>query len=432
MNLIPKRIHAGALLLSVFVGTLIWILTAGLLLLIQYHNQYAERTLRYNRLDQNLASATNLFLTRDRAAAHGCDSNVTDLYLKGGDSVIIVSRPWGIYETGVITAFEQRDTVSSALLVGMVLSDTSVYALYLADEHTPLSLSGRAFIRGDVYLPPAGTRKSYIENEGYAYEEEIHSGVIHNSTADIQPLDSLIIGRLSRYLHSDDSIGWREMALDWFSLMSIDSLHHPFDSPPLTLSIAERYSIRSSIRGNIIIVADSAVTIGMDAVMEDVILFAPSIRFEDGFRGTLQAFARDSLIVGESCTFDYPSALGLVNIPDDSLEQEVQPLLQIDSASVVAGMVFSHFPADEPDVATVRIGKDAEIHGELYADGLLELRGTVQGITRCRRFTLRTSSSLYDNFVLGGTMDVTRLSPYYAGSALLHMGRLKRVMKWLE
>ncbi len=428
----PKRpisLNAGALLLALLLAIIVGVVTAGLLLLLQYHRQYALQGIRQERLQQNLASATNLLLTRETAET--TDTLRLSLFDGALDSVILIQKPWGVFDVGIAHAFEQRDTLSHSFLIGRVPTDQERYALYLADEHRPLSISGDTRIRGDALLPEAGIRKSYIENQAYSGEEVVYEGTIQHSQTNLPSLHPGIIDRLAAFLQADAP--WFGEATDVSIGYANDALHRPFSGPRQILYSQDSITLGGPpISGQVIVVAQVAITVPATAQLNDVLLFAPSIRFDAGFRGRLQAFASDSLIVAEGCTFDYPSALGLVNTSKEGVMHEFQPVVNIDSASVVNGLVFSHFPSGEQLLASIRLASETTINGQVYADGLLELQGTVHGITLCRRFTLQTPSSLYENFVLGGVMDYTRLSPHYAGSPLLNTGRLGRVLKWLD
>lgn len=400
MRKLPKYLRGSALLLAILLATIIALGTAGLLLLLQYHRQYAAKTMRQERLQQNLASATNLLLAGYGGAS--TDSLVFNLFDGERDSVILSCRPWGIFDLATAWAYEGADTIQCTFLMGKVLTPREQFTLHLADEHLPLSLSGRTFIKGDVFLPGAGTRKSYIENEAYAYDEEIHDGTIYNSADTLPGIDTSIINRLYKYLQPHGNTA---------DSVTIDSL---------------------STNGSLLVAANHMITVRADAKLDNVLLFSPHIRFEPGFGGRLQAFARDSIVVGSGCRFDYPSALGLINIPKDSILVEFQPYIQLDSASMINGVVFTYFPGSELLLAKLVLAKETTVHGQVYADGLLELRGRVNGTTVCRRFTLQTPSSLYDNFILGGVMDFTALSRHYAGSPLLNRGRQGRVAMYVD
>jgi|GEM_PF-373506 len=427
----PKHLHGGALLFALLLSLLLAVTTGALFLLLRYHQQYAADLLREERLQQNLASAVNLLITAE--TTDDIDTARISLFDGKQDSVILIQKPWGIFDVGIACAFEQRDSLQQAFMIGRVPKDAEKYALYLADEYRPISISGDTRIRGDAYLPEAGIRKAYIENRAYTGEEVIFDGTILQSTPTLPPLNDAIIARLSPYLQPDESPGWQRNARDWFADPTTDSIQVPFAEPVLLLHAQDSLAIDGqTVRGQVLLVSDKSITVKASATLDNVLLFAPTIRFAAGFRGRVQAFARDSLFVGNDCRFGYPSALGLVNLPNDSVVYEFQPFIQIDSASVVNGLVFSHYPGSEQLLAMIRIAPDATVHGQVYADGLLELQGTVYGITACRRFTLQTPSSLYENFILDGVMDGTRLSPYYGGSPLLHTGRLGNVLTWLD
>ena len=427
----PKYLQGGALLFALLLAILIGVTTGALLLLLQYHRQYATNLLRQERLQQNLASAVSLLLTNETTN----DGDTARLSLFNGelDSVMLIQKPWGVFDVGIASAFEQGDSLQQAFVIGRVPEDSERYALFLADEYRPLSISGDTRIQGDAYLPEAGIRKAYIENRAYASEEVIFDGKILHSMPTLPPINTTIIDRLLPYLQPGDSAVWQQDARDWFSAYTQDSIGVPFAGPALLLHAPDSVAIDGQvIHGQVLLISDKAITVTASATLDNALLFAPTVRFEEGFKGRVQAFARDSLLVGRNCELRYPSALGLVNVPQDSIVYEFQPFIQIDSASVVNGLVFSHYPGSEQLLAMVGIASDVTVHGQVYADGLLELQGTVCGRTACRRFTLQTPSSLYENFVLDGVMDYTRLSPHYGGSPLTHAGRLGNVLTWLD
>ncbi|MBK1442019.1 hypothetical protein JHJ32_18620 [Parapedobacter sp. ISTM3] len=427
----PTHLRAGALLFALLIAVIIGVMTAGLLLILQYNRQYAAHTLRQERLQRHLASATNLLLVSGPVDEK--DTLAMSLFGDGLDSVSLIRKPWGVFDVGVAYAHEGRDTLANVFLMGPLPMANERYALYLADEYRPLSISGKTRIQGDAYLPEAGIRKAYIENQAYAGDEVIYGGAIRRSLTELPALNSTVLGRLIPYLQHEDTTSWKRMADDWYSTGGRDSLTQRFAGSPYLLHSRDSLTIAGPpITGQVVLVADSAITVSADALLDNVLLFAPCIRFADGFKGRLQAFAQDSLIIGRECVFAYPSVLGLVNVPKDSLIHEFQPVIKIDSASVVNGLVFSHFPGSEQLLAVIRLEKGTTINGQVYADGLLELKGTVNGVTLCRRFTLQTPSSLYENFVLGGVMDGTRLPPHYGGSPLLNAGRKGKVLAWLD
>src|SRR3546814_19566024 len=96
MEKMPTYLRRGALLLAILLATIIATGTAGLLLLLQYHRQYAANNMRHERLRQNLASATNLLLTDNPATP--ADTLALHLFYGDRDSVRLASPPWGAFK----------------------------------------------------------------------------------------------------------------------------------------------------------------------------------------------------------------------------------------------------------------------------------------------------------------------------------------------
>src|SRR5690606_16657180 len=107
MKKIPTYLRGGALLLAIVLATVIAMGTAGLLLLLQYHRQYAANNMRQERLQQNLASATNLLLTGYHTTP--TDTLALNLFDGDRDSVILACQPWGVFDWATAWAYEGAD-----------------------------------------------------------------------------------------------------------------------------------------------------------------------------------------------------------------------------------------------------------------------------------------------------------------------------------
>lgn len=432
MNRLNHHLRAGALLLTLSLSVIIAVIMTLLMVLLLYHRENASRIIRQHVLQQNLSSATHLLLTQSPTTES--DTITLDLYGEARDTAVLIRRAWGIYDIGHAVVFQGQDSLSWQFLMGVPLPTKDRYALYLADEHLPLSISGNTHIRGDVYLPEAGIRRSYIENRSYSRDEDIHDGNIRISQNSLPPPDSIVLSRLIKWFTTSSSTR-SEIEVDTLLLASqTASFRRSFAHDPLILHSAHPLTLSAvNLSGHIMVVSDTAITITSDSLLENIVLIAPNIHIDNNFKGQVQAFARDSLVVGSNCTFAFPSVLGLVNVPPESSLDAFQPQIRIDSATELAGVVFSYCPRDDGEIlASISLGTKSTVHGQLYADGVLELKGSVHGTTACRRFSLKTPSSLYDNFVLDGVMDLNQLSPHYISSPLLSKGRAGQVVLWLN
>lgn len=419
------RLKAGSLLSAIVVSLVILAIIGALMLLGGHRQQLIQRQLRLERLERNLRSAKALALagmpTADQEVRH------LDLFGTGRDSAWIARSAWGIYEACTFGAYQQGDTLWREALLGRAWPVKERFALRLADDDRPLSVSGRTRIIGDAFLPPAGIRKAYIENQSFEGDKVVN-GSISDSGHDLPPLNGTVLSRLIAALHTDTLPSGRAVQ----GLAPGDSIHVSFSSPTQHLFLPDSTILTGMmLSGNLALHCNGVLRVAPSAKLEQVLLFAAGIIVESGFEGSLQAFARDSLVVAKECLLTYPSALGLIPVPDTTDVIEAHPFIQVGAHSTVRGTVFSHSPPkNHLLLSSIFLAEGSKVEGEVYADGYLESRGTVKGSTTCRRFRLRTPSTLYDNFILGAMMDAKGLSPFYLGSMLIHGDGQKNVGRW--
>lgn len=417
-------IKAGALTLVLAISLIMLSFLAAMMTMQQYSRQHAAEWRKNTVLERNLHSATQLLFAKEFISYE--DTAWIDLFGYGTDTVSIIKKPWGAYEVGVANSYLSHDTLSCAMVMGTPFSPQERYALYIANEDRPLSVSGNTIIKGDAYLPPAGIRKAYIEGKSYEGPDHPVDGKIHESNAVLPSLAPALLNYLQSFFDTGNLV-------EPFPLpVAGDSIHHSFLHPTLFIALQNPAALSGmNLNGNIVIVSDSTVTITANNALEDVLFFAPCIIVEEGFKGSVQLFAKDSILVGKNCLLDYPSAVGLIPGQDDPSVMEFSPYIHIDSASTVWGAVFAQSMDSGHFMSEIRIRPGATVYGQIHAEGLLEMRGSAIGSTRCRRFKLQTPSTLYENFVLDATLNFKDLSPDYRGAPLLGSSGTRTASKWL-
>jgi hypothetical protein len=150
------------------------------------------------------------------------------------------------------------------------------------------------------------------------------------------------------------------------------------------------------LSGNIVVVAGDLI-IASSCRLRDVVVLGGKVRIEDGFTGSLQVFARDSLNVEENVSLDYPSGLyseKYVGIGDDS---------------TVNGYVIVN-PADEPNVRNANYvsSRLATVRGLVWVGGMAQLQGIVSGIAMLDKAVYYSRRGYYENML----SDVTIFENY--------------------
>lgn len=411
-------VKAAALYLVIIIALLIGMISVSLLTIAYYYRAEHQKKARTDRLQASITSGRALLLSGD---AVGYDADVLkDLYGDGKDSVVLQKTRWGVYTLNTVKAFELADTLKSAFLSGISFTDAA--AIYLADEDRPLSVSGNTQITGDGELPKAGLKQSYVDGKAYAGKELI-KGAIRNSTRDLPPLNEELLKTLLGNFKRKDTLA--------FALG--DSIRNSFFKPLLVLKMGIKDTVLSgfTVAGKVMLISDTVVYIKAEARLEDVQIYAPAIVVSEGFKGSCQLFARDSVVVGKGCTFLYPSFIGVFK-PEGG---RIQSKISIGAGTHFSGLLLS-YEAKRSDLQTmIALGKDCLVKGEVYATGYIKLEKEVQvyGKLYAKRFIMQTPATLYENYLIDLLLNRKLLSKYYLSSPLFKRKIAdQNVLKWLN
>ena len=400
-------IRASALYISLILSMLI-VLICGSILLIGYtYRMEQKKQERRERLQNNLASVREIALQDEFKTGVAADLS---LFGSEGDSVHLEKKNWGIYELAVMKAWMGTDTLRSALLLAPVLKDT-LRALYLSDEDRPLSISGKSLIKGTAYLPKSGIRASYVEGSTYTDKTLVY-GATKDSGRNMPDLDMGLLKDVT-----DLMMGLKGTAQNKASFPG-DSLVNSFYQPELKLFLDAAHADLSGkiIKGNVVILADTTLIVDADTQLDKVILIAPHVAIKSGFKGNVQVFATDSITVGDRVQLDYPSAL--LVLKNDTAKFQVR--IDIGKNCKLSGLVFAYEKERSTLMPIIAIGAETVINGELFAKGYLKFdrKSLVQGTVSAIRFMAKTSSSLYENYLIDTQINRTALSRYYLGTKL--------------
>jgi hypothetical protein len=414
-------LKAGALFVSVTISFIIAVLISSLILLSFHYKIQNRENLLQKKMDRNARSALTWLMVSDTDMK---ENTLMDLYGEESDSVMLRKASWGAYDVATVKSVSGKYSLTKTVLYGYKPDETLSGALYLTDLSRPLNLCGKTSITGTCYLPEAGVKRGYIEGKSYEGKELI-KGATKLSKNSLPPLEKQIIKRLSGFV-SDQPFAqhvYKEIQL------TSDSLIQSFMDTTVLIRMNGSLS-GNYYSGNILVYSDKTIEVEAGTFLEDVILVARSIRIKKGFKGVVQAFAVDSIIVEEEVKLNYPSALGLFKKD----YKTSQPFIKVMKKSVVSGMIFtsqSEFVNDLKQTL-ISIDKEAIVKGQVYSDGFIDLKGEVLGMVWCNKVLLKTASSIYENHLLDAIIDPTKLSLHYAGSGLIAAGKRKKIIKWLE
>jgi hypothetical protein len=148
-----------------------------------------------------------------------------------------------------------------------------------------------------------------------------------------------------------------------------------------------------------------------------------------GFKGKIQLFATDSIIIQKNVTLEYPSSLVAAGI------EKSYSRIQIAEGSKIDGTVVAYADIAANGNVTVKLDKESEIYGTVYCAGKFEHLGKVFGSVYCDYFFLQTNQGYYENHILDAWIDPIALEPKFSTGTIFNADSLKlinNIISWLN
>jgi hypothetical protein len=409
-------LRAGALYFSIIVAFIIALICASLIMLAAHYRGSYLKEIRMARLSRNMDSGIAYVLAQNASAK---ENNIAlDLFGDQTDSILIEAKHWGIFTLATVKSFVLTDTLKRSFLMGQETTNDAV-ALYLSDEDRPLSVSGDTRITGNVEVPKAGLRKSYVDSRPYSGDQLVY-GKIADSKRTLGGLEDMWIQEIETELDFDPT-----------KLPSLNGGDErvSFFSKAKKFNVSAMGQITTQLAGQVILYSDTTVKISAAAKLDNTIIYARSILVADGFKGNCQLFARDSIVIGNDVNLGYPSVLGLV-----SKEKMVdQAKITLGKNNRFEGIIFSYEPKRSALQTLIALGEQSTVQGEVYATGLIKLGKQVKvaGKVSCNRFIMQTPATLYENFLIDVILNRKARSRVYLSSAIFTgAAETQKILRW--
>lgn len=381
-------VKAHSLLYAVYVCLIVAVLCGGLLLLANLYNQLNLYYVTHESLYITNQSTVNYALGNSLVS----DEDILTEEQTGIQSQFTVKNH-GLISLLLTESFVKNDTVASVHFVGQKVVNTHT-ALYMANFTQPLSLSGDVTIKGDILMPTERIKETYITNklnkinlQGKKIISEIQLPTLSEKCKSIFETRNRIKVNWNDFEKKNDSI--------YVNSFFNETIEFQTNNTILENKI---------VKGNFIISSNDSIYIRKNNVLEDVIIIAPKVAIEEGFEGTIQVFANESITVEKEVVLNYPSVVALYNDKENK-----KAFILIDEEVKIAGLVMLfgnnliHL-----DKNTLEIKEKGKIIGNVFCSGILTLKSDVYGSVYTSKLNHKTTSSSYTNTLADLTIDVTK------------------------
>jgi hypothetical protein len=339
---------------------------------------------------------------------------------------LLQKKRWGAFEIAICKAHNKFFSKELIALTGWQSETNDNTALILADLDRSLSISGNTKITGDCFLPKAGIERAYIEGNSYSGDKLVY-GEIKNADRFLPPYNDSLVKRLENLF--DFTSPGNDSLMNETDFENADSISNSFGNKPLYIFNNGEIIISKNISGQVCIISQKLIRVEKNASIHNALLLAPRIEIEDETQGNFQAFARDSLVVGEKVNLHYPTVLGIIGTeksPDFSS-------LTIGEKSKIFGQLFGCCNANDfRKHAIISTQKESLVYGEIYSADLVDHKGSVFGNITCAKFELKSSSAEYENHLLNAVINRPVRTGFVSSAITRKKTDRKKVVQWLE
>lgn len=286
-------------------------------------------------------------------------------------------QPWGLFHVLSTQSRSNLDTLTQHYLVAPEMEQNTT-VLHLRDNGEPLKLSGETTITGVVKCGVRGIKKVQIESQ--VVNKINQNGVVSTSGA-ITPKLSLTPSLLPENL-------LETTPLDPQLSTAVDF------NKPTGLITANQLMANVNITGNVVIQSSDTLTIAATARLKDVLVIAPKVIIQSGFKGSLQVLAGQQIVLEEQVSLEYPSALVITGKIQEKSNITLGKACRVAGAIVVPGQGMQ-----AESNHTIIIGEDSQVMGQIYSGGTLELYGNVSGQIIAASLLYKGKSTQYSNLL---------------------------------
>ncbi len=414
-----KSLKAGALNYAILLSI---IAAATILLLLVWQEKQAEIHTKHKHqfdLRQNCFSAWNMLKNLPIAGQEYVKIE-RDLFDEGCDSINIINRQWGAFQTAVIRAQRMGFHYKTALIYGVLPHEKyQNVALYTTGKRYPLHFAGKVRIYGDVYAPQPGIKAAYIEGKTFPYKRMVRGQIYKREKNEIKPDVALenYAKRLAQfqYLPEDSLV---------FEINK--NIRQPWEKRTIIFEPKRSFFDFDTLQGNLILSHRDSVVINATCGLNDVLINAKKVRIKDGFSGRLHIVATDTVILEENVTLAYPSSIILMN-----KNPKMQTQIRLKKGVQFSGVIISEDRERlSKTSAKVVLDSGSVVIGQVIANSQVEPKGKIMGQLFAEKIILHTRAGIYANHLLDCEINKDSLDIPFAGSGIL--GDEKYVAAWLN
>lgn len=386
MFLYKRKITSSALGYSIAFLLLIGLICIGVLAITSVHK----------RLEHIYAVKDHLIFDNYLALSTQ-DSDTATVLHPSGDTSFVTNKKWGNYNLTHVLTRNKGLSLSSSALKGRLHLE-KLPALYLLNRNAPLLLAGSALVEGDAYLSDLKIASGTISSKPFQSKSYLSKGNVYTTQPNfnIQRFDANLVEKITQGSNSD------------LSYLPQDSVF-AFATKTTRYTSSQSINVSGDLKGNLIIQSFDKIIVSKSSRLENIILIAPEVEFEENTHSTVQVFASKSIHLKKNVKLNYPSSL--VVIGHKSIPKSI---IFMEENSTLLGSIYMQSSKSNSLFDTeFRTEEHTLIGGIVYNDGISDIKGTIVGHLFTGAVSCYYQGHIYDNTLLDCKISSVDLPDFY-------------------
>lgn len=375
-------LKASALTHAVFICLVIAMFCGSLVLISHYNAIFTTRLKLNTELIHHNQSAFTYFLSRSQQIPYN-QPETANIFQDGIYSTA-EKKYWGFYDILTCQSVFKSDTITKTALIGKATKQTQPIALYVTNYDKTLKLSGNTNLSGRLKIPYGSYDYGYVNNK--VPNRVTIKGVKQKSEKLLPKIDKDIVfetGKLPEINREQDN----------------GTIVNSFKNDTKVLRLEGNSTLGNlTCKGNIIITANKTLEIKKSAKLEDVVVIAPKVIVNSGFKGNIQIVAKQEVILKRNAQLLYPSSIYINSKDSVAVTLEKQ-------SKLAGGIVLTGGNYQSSLKRTLTLNEGSTVVGTIYCYGKTQLQGAVIGSLFTDRVFLQTKSSYTENIIFNGTVN---------------------------
>lgn len=416
-----SRTKGGVMLFALFIAVILVLITSLILSMNAISSRSNDLVLRKHVCRINVRNALTLALAEPGLFPVG-QAKQFRLFDENDDSVSIIRNYWGLYETITASTSLQNLKLSQSALASTFWDESKLPLLWLAPSQFKCKVAGNTIVEGDCKIPGGRFEKTTLNKVPFDGSIPVSSAT---SNAERIPELPEYLSRLK----FEDVISHLPADCIMNNAQPFDG-YRSFAEPCLVTYFSGNTLIEEgNISGNQILICDGTLALSENVHLKDVIIIAQSVLFENNFKGSLQSFARDSIITGEKCSFSFPSSFVIFSENNDNAPAKISLGADSDFSGTI--LCWSIRPTIRNHFLT-ELSSNTHIIGNIFCNGYTEISGVVEGHVVTRSTLLHLAGGTHENTLYNCSIIESEETKNLYGLNLLMDSKKMKTVKLLK